>query len=92
MNLLQRWIEDPVRLARIKRWSIGTLIAVAALEIVLPLVFGGGHHHFAFEGFPAFGSLYGLVSCIAIIVVSKWIGKLMLMRPEDHYGEESDAD
>ena len=99
MSFLQGLLEDPVRLARLKRWSIITLVAIAALEIVLPLVFRGGHHSFGFESFPAWGSLYGLVSCIAIIVVSKLIGKLWLMRPEDHYlggncpdGDSPDAD
>ena len=41
--------------------------------------------HFWFEWIPAWGSLYGLASCVAIIVVSKLIGKLWLMRREDHY-------
>ena len=87
MSLLQRWLEDPVRFARIKRWGTICLVVVAASEVVLPLVFHGGHHFFGFEGFPAWGSIYGFVSCVAIIVVSKLIGKLVLMRREDHYGD-----
>ena len=44
------------------------------------------HHHFWFEKWiPAWGSLYGLASCVAIIVVSKFLGKVWLMRREDHY-------
>lgn len=85
MSFLQRQLEDPVRFARIKRWSIVALVVIAASEIALPLVFHGGHHAFAFEGFPAWGSLYGLVSCVLIIVVSKLIGKLWLMRGEDYF-------
>ncbi len=43
-------------------------------------------HHFWFElWIPAWGSLYGLVSCVAIIVVSKLIGKAWLMRREDYH-------
>ena len=38
-----------------------------------------------FEDLIAWGSLYGFVSCVAIIVVSKLIGKLWLMRREDYY-------
>lgn len=41
--------------------------------------------HFWFEWIPAWGSLYGLVSCVAIIVVSKFLGKTWLMRREDYY-------
>ena len=61
------------------------LAVVALAEIVLPRMFHGEDHHFSFEGWPAFGSLYGLISCVAIIVVSKFLGKVWLMRREDHY-------
>ena len=85
MNFLQKHLEDPVRLARLKRWFYAGLAVVAVAEIVLPLVFPGGESHFSFEDFPGWGSLYGLGSCVAIIVVSKLIGKLWLMRGEDYY-------
>ncbi len=85
MNFLERQLEDPVRFARIKRGFYIGLVAVALAEIVLPLIFHDGHFYFSFESFPAWGSLYGLISCAAIIVVSKLIGKVWLMRREDHY-------
>ena len=85
MNFLQRQLEDPVRFARMKRWFYAGLAVVALAEIVLPLIFHGGESHFSFENFPAWGSLYGFISCVAIIVVSKLIGKLWLMRREDYY-------
>ena len=85
MNFLERQLEDPVRFARIKRWFYGGLVVVALAEIVLPRVFDGEAAHFAFESFPAWGSLYGLISCAAIIVVSKLVGKAWLMRREDYY-------
>ena len=59
--------------------------AVLAQQTVRPPFGGGGEHHFDFEGWPAWGSLYGLVSCVAIILVSKLIGKVWLMRREDYY-------
>ena len=85
MSFLERQLEDPVRFARIKRWSIVGLILVAGAEVVLPLLTHDGHHYFSFEGIPGWGSLYGLISCVAIIVVSKLLGKLWLMRREDYY-------
>ena len=87
MSFLQRHLEDPFRLSRIKRWFYAGLIVVAVAEIVLPLIFHAGESHFPFEDFPAFGSLYGFVSCVAIIIVSKLIGKLWLMRREDYYDD-----
>ena len=97
MNFLQRQLEDPVRLARIKRWFYVSLAAVALAEIVLPLVFyllrvvfdaeifRVHSPHFWFEWIPAWGSLYGLASCVVIIIVSKFLGKVWLMRKEDYY-------
>ena len=87
MSFLERHLEDPVRLRRIKLCFYVALALVALAEIVLPLVFGAGHPHFSFEDLPAWGSLYGLLSCVAIIVVSKLIGKAWLMRPEDYYDD-----
>ena len=84
MTFLERWLEDPARRARLRRWSLMGLAAVALAEVVLPWI-SGRHSHFAFEDFPAFGALYGLISCIAIIVVSKFLGKLWLMRREDSH-------
>ncbi len=85
MNFLEKQLEDPVRFTRIKRCCYAVLAAIALAEIVLPRIFYGGHHHFSFESFPAWGSIYGLVSCAVIIVGSKLIGKVWLMRREDHY-------
>ena len=85
MKFLERQLEDSVRFRRIKRWFYVSLTLAALADIVLPRVFQGGDHHFWFESWPAFGSLYGLISCVAIIVVSKFLGKIWLMRREDYY-------
>lgn len=89
MSFLERQLEDPVGRARLKRGFYVALALIALAEIVLPLVFGAGHPHFWFESIPAWGSLYGLASCVAIIVVSKLLGKAWLMRSEDYYEERS---
>ena len=68
-----------------KRWFYASLAVIAMAEIVLLPIFGRGESDFAFEDFPAWGSLYGFVSCVAIVVVSKLVGKLWLTRPEDYY-------
>jgi hypothetical protein len=85
MTFLQKLLEDPVRLARLKRWSYGGLAIVGLADGLLPLILSERESHFSFEDFPAWGSLYGLFSCVAIIVLSKLIGKTWLMRPEDYY-------
>jgi hypothetical protein len=68
-----------------KRLFYVGLAAIAFGEIAVPRLFGTDHAHFWFEDVPAWGSLYGLVSCVAIIVVSKLLGKLWLARPENYY-------
>jgi hypothetical protein len=85
VSFLQRQLEDPARFARLKRWFYIGLVAIVLAEIVLPLVWHGHEPHFWFEWIPAWGSLYGLVSCVAIILVSKFLGKVWLMRREDYY-------
>ena len=68
-----------------KRWFYLGLAALALGEVVVPRLWAPDHAHFWFEDLPAWGSIYGLVSCVAIIVVSKLLGKLWLMRREDYY-------
>jgi hypothetical protein len=85
VTFLEKQLEDPVRLARLKRWFYVALAVAALAEITLPLIFRGNESHFWFETLPAWGSFYGFLSCVVIIVVSKLIGKLWLMRRENYY-------
>lgn len=68
-----------------KKLAYAALAVFALGEIAVPRLFGTDHAHFWFEDLLAWGSLYGLVSCVAIIVVSKFLGKLWLTRPENYY-------
>jgi hypothetical protein len=85
VKFLERHLEDPVRLTRMKRWFYAGLAVIALTEVAALRLFEAEPAHFWFEDVPAFGSIYGLVSCIVIIVVSKLLGKLWLMRPENYY-------
>jgi hypothetical protein len=85
MTFLEEQLEDPVRLKRLSRGLYAGLLVIALAEVALPYLVGTDHAHFSFEDLPAWGSLYGLVSCVAIIVVSKLLGKLWLSRPENYY-------
>lgn len=61
---------------------------IVVVEVVLFIVFRNEHvyYYFVFEGWLAFGLVYGFVSCVVIIFVFKVIGKLWFMCKEDHYG------
>jgi len=69
----------------VTRWFYAALAAFALAEIAVPAVFSTDHAHFWFEDIPAWGSISGLVSCVLIVVVSKLLGKLWLVRPENYY-------
>ncbi|HEB51142.1 MAG TPA: hypothetical protein ENI89_11090 [Desulfobulbus sp.] len=51
------------------------------LDLLVP------RHHVSFLGdeIPGFWALFGLLACVLIIVVSKWLGRVWLFRPEDYY-------
>ena len=85
MKLLERILEDPVRLKRLKRGFYVTLAAIALIEIAAPRLFHAEHAEFWFEDLPAWESVYGLISCVVIIIGSKLLGKLWLMRRENYY-------
>jgi hypothetical protein len=58
---------------------------LAISEAAAPRLLYMDDPHFAFENLPAWGSIFGLVSCVAIITVSKLLGRLWLMRQENYY-------
>jgi hypothetical protein len=45
-----------------------------------------------YSPFPGYAAALGLGGCTVIILLSKWIGKRLLQRPEDHYPEDVPAD
>ncbi len=85
MNFIERQLEDPQRRARLKLWGYVILSLVVVGEIVLQLVTHDGHPYFWFESIPAWGSIYGFISCALIIIISKLIGVCYLSRDEDYY-------
>jgi hypothetical protein len=40
---------------------------------------------------PGFYAAYGLVSCIVIVIVSKWLGKHALQRDEGYYEDHEEV-
>jgi len=71
--------------ARPRAWLLRVLLAVLVAEVTVTQYFGLGHPYFWFERLPGFASLYGFFSCVAIIFVSKLLGKLFISRKEDYY-------
>jgi hypothetical protein len=45
-----------------------------------------------YSPFPGYGVVIGLLGCMAIIIGSKWVGKLLLDRPRDYYADDAAPD
>jgi hypothetical protein len=56
------------------------LLALVALEAtVIP------HYHpeFPWHYVPGYSAMIGLFGCIVVVMISKWLGKALLQRPEE---------
>ncbi len=71
------------------RWHLRrAMYAVLALLVVLDLVIPPKYVRFPWDEIGGFGAIYGFVSCVLIIVVSKALGYALLYRPENHYDDD----
>jgi hypothetical protein len=62
------------------------LSILALLSFIAEFVFlaGESHGHW-WDAIPAFYALWGFLSCIVIIIGSKWLGKAFIQQKEDFY-------
>lgn len=64
-------------------------IAILALLVLADWLFvSKSAAHTAGERWFGFWSLFGFLSCLAIIFLSKWFGHLGIMKPEDYYDHD----
>jgi hypothetical protein len=68
------------------------VLVIMALLVVAGLFKEPKYERFAWDSFGAFAALYGFISCVLIIVVSKALGYAFLYRKENYYGEAEDHD
>lgn len=62
-----------------------TAIRVTAVALVISVVVDW---LVDYSRFPGYGALIGLGGCVAIILVSKWLGTTFLERPEGYYPDD----
>jgi len=67
--------------AKRKLWIL--LWVVCGLTII-PDLFTHRHPHFGFDGFIGFYALFGFITCAALILLAKLIGRVLKVR-EDYY-------
>ncbi len=77
-----RFFGDAEQAKRRRRLLAATLLAVLVADFFVPRE----HGDFFWDTIPGWAALFGLVSCVAIIFVSKALGSQgRLMRREDYY-------
>lgn len=61
------------------------LVFLALLIVYDAVLLDKEKAHTAAENLPGFWALFGFISCVVIIFVSKWFGKAGITREEDYY-------
>lgn len=79
-RLLEKLVER-------RRWLAGAMLVVMAGLVIADIVTPSKYNRFPWESIGGFGAVYGLFSCVVIVVVSKAIGYALLYRPEDYYDD-----
>lgn len=79
-----KFLEFLVSRTKTLRWI---MFGILALLVILDLIIPAKYERFPWDGIGGFGAVYGFVSCVLIIVVSKALGYALLYRPEDYYDE-----
>ncbi len=84
MNLLRLidFLRD--RLKTVVRVGVAALVVLVVLD-ALPAVVDKEHAHTVAEHVPAFWAAFGLLGCLALVVVAKLYGRAGVSRREDYY-------
>jgi len=76
------FIGDPQNAAKNKR----LLYIILVLVVIADFLVNRHHAVFIWDKIPGWGAVYGFISCVLIIVVSKFFGHQGgLMKREDYY-------
>ncbi len=78
---LTKYLEDPQKISHLKKGSFVVLALLVLADLLVPR----DHALFPWDFIAGFHAGYGLLATIVIIVVSKFIGHLFLMKREDYY-------
>jgi len=85
MKALSELLQFMVRHGRTLTWIM--LVIMAGL-VIADLLIEPAYIRYPWDGIGGFGALYGFISCVLIIVVSKALGYAFLYKPEDYYDDE----
>ena len=78
------WLARPSTIRLLWRIFWIVLAITVAAQFVFPV-----KADFGMDGWPAFGAVFGFLSCLAMVLVAKALG-FVLKREESYYEEEQD--
>ena len=70
----------------VKRLLVALFSAVVLL--LVPDFFMHKHAYFAFEEWPEFHAIFGLVACVFLVLIAKYILRPLIMRKEGYYDHQ----
>ena len=76
-----------VRPSTIRKIWIGSSVVLALTVLAQTVFYIKGY--FGFDAWFGFGAIYGFASCLAMVLVAKFLG-LFLKRPQDYYDEQQE--
>jgi drug/metabolite transporter (DMT)-like permease len=68
-------------------WVCYLVLGLLVVLDAMPAVVDKHHAHTAAEHLPGFWSIFGLVGCLLLVVISKFYGRLGIAAREDYYDE-----
>lgn len=86
MNLLRLIEFLRAHLRTVVRGALAVLVVLVLLDAV-PAIVDKEHAHTAAEHVPAFWAAFGLLGCLALVIISKTYGRLGISTREDYYDE-----
>ncbi len=72
---------------RVVRWLVRGCVAFMALDLLFLLRGVDKHAHYAWENGVWFYAVYGFVSCVLLVLISKHLLRPAVKRDEDYYDE-----
>ncbi|MBC8240173.1 MAG: hypothetical protein H8E30_06825 [Alphaproteobacteria bacterium] len=75
------WLVRPSTIRKLWIWGLIMLAIIALSDLLLT-----PHPHFGLDGYVGFYSVYGLVTCVAMVIGAKALG-IFLKRKDTYYDD-----
>ncbi len=82
----RHWLYRPQNHSRLWKWGALLLLLSVVAEIFVDV-----HPGFGFADWFGFNAVFGFVSCLGMVVFSKWLGG-RIKRPQDYYAGDPGAE